>query len=77
MAYIEDILETQKRMYGEYHPKRKNKSCVMVRDVGCVFIGTVEQCQEYIRNNEWRYEKQNSRRLVTHGNYMEASNAGG
>jgi hypothetical protein len=63
--FIEDIIEAQGPiMYGAYHPQRKDKSCVMVRNLGCVFIGTVTQCQSYIRDNEHRYEK-STRRLLT------------
>jgi hypothetical protein len=65
MPFLEDVLEEQKVIWGEYHPKRRDKSCVMVRQLGCVFIGTVEQCQEYISNNSHRYEKSNSRNLLT------------
>lgn len=67
MPYIEDVIEEQVQMWGEYHPNRKgrDRSCVMVRNVGCVFIGTVAQCQEYIRDSSWRYEKKDSRNLLT------------
>lgn len=63
MPFIEDVLEKQKVMWGEYHPKKKYKSVVMVRDLGCVFVGTTVECQQYIRDNEHIYEKKNSRRL--------------
>jgi hypothetical protein len=72
MPFIEDFIEEQKLIWGEYLPcrsakalKERDRSCVMVKDVGCVFIGTVEQCQAYIRDNEHRYEKKDSRRLLT------------
>lgn len=53
MPYIEDLIESQDPMFwGEYHPRKKHKSVVMQRGVGCVFIGTVEQCKEYMAKNE-------------------------
>ena len=67
MPFIESVIAEQKMMWGTYHPnqRKRDRSCVMVKGVGCVFIGTVEQCQDYIRDNAWKYEKQNSRELVT------------
>jgi len=67
MPFIETVIEEQAVMYGDYHPnqKRRDRSVVMVRDVGCVFIGSIEQCQQYIRDNSYKYEKKNSRRLLT------------
>ena len=56
---IEKAVEEQQTIWGEYHPYQRirGRSCVMVRKVGCVFIGTVEQCNEYIKNNAHKYEK--------------------
>lgn len=67
MPFIEDVLEEQAVIWGDYHPNKKfrDRSIVMVRDVGCVFIGSIEHCQQYIRDNAYKYEKKNSRRLLT------------
>jgi hypothetical protein len=72
MPFVEEVIEEQQPMWGEYLPtssakglKDRSRSCVKVRDVGCVFIGTAQECQEYIRNNEWRYEKKDSQKLIT------------
>ena len=62
--FIEDVLEEQKIMYGMYHPRTNRRSVVMVKNVGCVFVGSVNQCQQYIAENEHRYQKKNSRRLL-------------
>lgn len=69
--FIEDIIEDQKIIWGEYLPKNNarslrdpNRSCVKVKGVGCVFVGSVIQCQQYIAANEHKYEKKNSRRLL-------------
>jgi hypothetical protein len=64
MPFIEDVLEEQRMMWGQYHPRTNRRSVVMVKDVGCVFIGSVQQCQQYIAENEHKYEKKNSRRLL-------------
>ena len=64
MPYLEDVLEDQKVIWGEYHPRTNRRSVVMVKDVGCVFIGSVNQCQQYIAENEHRYQKKNSRALL-------------
>ena len=64
MPFIEDVLEEQKVIWGQYHPKTNRRSIVMVKDVGCVFVGSVNQCQQYIAENEHRYQKKNSRRLL-------------
>lgn len=64
MPFIEDFIEDQKVMWGAYHPRTNRRSIVMVKDVGCVFVGSVAQCQQYIAENEHRYEKKNSRRLL-------------
>ena len=55
--FIEDKLEERRVMWGEYLGGRwgKRKSCVKIRDVGVVFIGTIEQCQKYIEDNAHRY----------------------
>ena len=72
MPFIEDIIEEQKMIWGEYLPvnnleslKNPTRSCVKVKDVGCVFIGTVRECQQYINENDYKYEKKDSRRLLT------------
>lgn len=59
MPFIEDVIEEQKMMWGTYHPnQRKNgRSMVMVRNIGCVFIGSVQECQDYIRENEYKYDE--------------------
>ena len=64
MPYLEDVLEDQKVIWGQYHPRTNRRSVVMVKDVGCVFVGSVNQCQQYIAENEHRYQKKNSRRLL-------------
>lgn len=53
--FIEEVLAENPVMWGEYHPSNRSKSCVMVRNIGCLCIGTVEQCQEYMRNNAQKY----------------------
>ena len=65
--FIEDAIAEQAVIWGDYHPNQKSpgRSMVMVRDVGCVFIGSVEHCQQYIRDNAYKYEKKDSRRLLT------------
>lgn len=61
MPYIEELLEAQEPMFwGQYHPRKKHKSMVMQRGIGCVFIGTVDQCQEYMAERE-----RNPRKLLT------------
>lgn len=47
--YIEDYVKQQQEneMWGEYHPTTRLKSCVMTK-AGCVFIGSIEQCQTYM-----------------------------
>ena len=71
MPYIEDVVKENAVMWGEYHSgpsvsslKTPDRSRVMVKNVGCVFIGTVKECQQYIEENEHRYTK-NPRRLLT------------
>jgi hypothetical protein len=64
MPFIEDIIEDQKVMWGAYHPRTNRRSIVMVKDVGCVFVGSVAQCQQYIADNEHKYENKNSRALL-------------
>lgn len=67
MPFIEEVIQPPV-IWGEYLPGHRLKgrnSCVKVKDVGCVFIGTVQECQEYIRDNAEKYEKKNSRRLLT------------
>lgn len=72
MPFIEEVIEEQRMIWGEYLPARSanglkspDRSCVMVKAVGCVFVGTVAQCQQYIADNEHKYEKPESRRMVT------------
>ena len=64
MPFIEDVIEDQKVMWGTYHPRTNRRSVVMVKDVGCVFVGSVNQCQQYISENAHKYEKKNSRALL-------------
>ena len=64
MPFIEDVIEDQKVMWGAYHPRTNRRSVVMVKDVGCVFVGSVAQCQQYISENAYKYEKKNSRALL-------------
>ena len=64
MPYLEDVLEDQKVIWGQYHPRTNRRSVVMVKDVGCVFVGSVNQCQQYIAENAHKYEKKNSRALL-------------
>jgi hypothetical protein len=70
--FVEDVIEEQKLIWGEYLPTigakgltNRSRSCVKVRGIGCVFIGTAQECQNYIRINGWKYEKKNSQRLIT------------
>lgn len=55
MPYIEDELKARENMWGEYHPTGRHKSCVMVRNVGCVFVGSVEECKQWMADNAHRY----------------------
>ena len=70
--FVEDVIEEQKLIWGEYLPTigakgltNRSRSCVKVRGIGCVFIGTAQECQNYIRINGWKYEKKDSQRLIT------------
>jgi len=64
MPFIEDVIEDRKVIWGAYHPRTNRRSVVMVKDVGCVFVGSVAQCQQYISENAYKYEKKNSRALL-------------
>jgi len=59
LPFIEDVIKENRKMYGEYHPNQRtrDRSMVMVKGVGCVFIGSVEDCKQYIEENEWRYDE--------------------
>jgi hypothetical protein len=58
MPFIEEVLQANRRIYGMYHPRNMFKSMVMVEGIGCVFVGNVENCQRYIADNAYKYERQ-------------------
>ena len=62
--FVEDVIEEQEAI-GAKGLTNRSRSCVKVKDIGCVFIGTAQECQNYIRINGWKYEKKNSQRLIT------------
>jgi len=59
--FIEELLKQREPLWGQYHPSGKHKSVVMARNVGCVFVGSVEECTQYIRDNKHRYAGERGR----------------
>ena len=73
MPFIEDVIEEQKEIWGEYLPTRsakglkdRSRSCVKIKNAGTVFVGSVEECQLYIERYEAKKNAEKTKALVTH-----------
>lgn len=60
MPFIEAVIaeraaERTTALYVGKHPRDYRKSVVILPQAGCVFIGSPEQCNEYITQNSHRY----------------------
>lgn len=58
MPFIEQVIAERAHVSALYigkHPRDYRKSVVILPQAGCVFIGSPEQCNEYIIQNSHRF----------------------